>query len=298
MKIQEKILQEFISENALPAAFHGIATDYYLPLAVWVSRVCTGNQHSVIGINGAQGSGKTTLADFLRLVLSTVYGMRCVVLSIDDIYLTRDRRKHLAEQEHPLLKTRGVPGTHDIELGRRLLNSLDSLQEGEVLRIPRFDKLSDDRIPEEDWDEVTGPVDIVLFEGWCVGSVARPSHELEQPLNQLEALQDGGGQWRQYANRQLAGDYADFFSRLNKLIFLQVPDLGSVRRWRQEQEDKLARAALPGRVAEPMKEDEIRQFVEYFERITLGNLCDLPDSADVVVQLNHDHLVDEVIYRD
>jgi D-glycerate 3-kinase len=259
MQLPEKILKEFITRNKLPDAFSAIAMDYYLPLAEWAARACAECPHSVIGINGAPGTGKSTLAGYLRLVLSTSHGMRVVVLSIDDIYLTRNQRQKLGREVHPLLDTRGVPGTHDIELGGRVMDS--------------------------------------LLEGWCIGSAAQHPDELKEPVNELEAIRDEDGQWRDYVNRQLAYEYKDFFARLNKLIFLQVPDLDSVRLWRLEQEEKLLAGAVPGRKPHAMTSDQVRHFVAYFERITRANLVYLPGIADVVVRLNRDHQVQEIIYK-
>ena len=297
MQLPENILKDFITRNGLPDAFHAIAINHYLPLAEWAARACAESPHRLIGINGAQGTGKSTLAEFLRLVLSAAHGMCAVVLSIDDIYLSRKQRQRLGREVHPLLVTRGVPGTHDIELGHRVMDALEALQRGEVLRIPRFDKLIDDRLPEDQWDTITGPVDVLILEGWCVGSAAQHAHELVEPVNELEAVRDEDGQWRKYVNRQLAHEYKDFFARLNKLIFLQAPDLDSVCLWRLEQEEKQLAGAGPGRKPHAMTSDQVRHFVAYFERITLANLVHLPGIADVVVSLNRDHQVQEVIYK-
>ena len=39
------------------------------------------------------------------------------MLSLDDLYLPKAERLRLARDVHPLLATRGVPGTHDVALG-------------------------------------------------------------------------------------------------------------------------------------------------------------------------------------
>ena len=77
----------------------------------------------IIGINGSQGSGKSTLADYLCTMLNERYQLRCVSLSLDDFYLTKLERQQLASQVHPLLETRGVPGTHDIPLALETIAS-------------------------------------------------------------------------------------------------------------------------------------------------------------------------------
>ncbi len=38
-----------------------------------------------------------------------------MLLSIDDYYLSKIERLRISQKVHPLLITRGVPGTHDIK---------------------------------------------------------------------------------------------------------------------------------------------------------------------------------------
>src|SRR4051812_33755031 len=69
----------------------------------------------ILGISGLQGSGKSTLATEL-IDAARRRGWSAVSLSLDDVYLTRAERESLARAVHPLLRTRGVPGTHDLTL--------------------------------------------------------------------------------------------------------------------------------------------------------------------------------------
>ena len=46
----------------------------------------------IIGLAGGQGSGKTTFAQFLKLILENRYNLRTVTVSIDDIYKTKKDR--------------------------------------------------------------------------------------------------------------------------------------------------------------------------------------------------------------
>ena len=77
------------------------------------------NKPLIIGINGAQGSGKSTLADYIKSYMCAE-GHSAVSLSLDDFYLTREERFQLSRDTHPLLATRGVPGTHDTALAINL----------------------------------------------------------------------------------------------------------------------------------------------------------------------------------
>jgi D-glycerate 3-kinase len=154
--------------------------------------------------------------------------------------------------------------------------------------LPRFDKAVDDRADEASWPTISGPVDLVILEGWCVGSVAEPEAALEEPVNQLEADRDADGQWRRYVNERLRTDYADVFAGLDDLVFLQAPGFEAVLRWRIEQERKLAVTA-GANTAGVMNETQVKAFIQYFERISLHNLEAVRSNADIVLELDEYH---------
>ena len=234
----------------------------------------------VVGLCGPQGSGKSTLAALLVERLQA-RGLKVAALSIDDLYLTRAERLDLARDAHPLLATRGVPGTHDVALG---LSTLDALARPGDVALPRFDKAADDRAPRTDWPVFAGPADVVLLEGWCVGARARPPAALAVPVNALERDEDPDGTWRAFANAALAGPYAELFARLDRLVLLLAPDFTVVRAWRGEQEARLReRLADPGRT---MDDPALDRFVAHYERLTRWIAEDLPAVADIVVRLD------------
>jgi D-glycerate 3-kinase len=251
-----------------------------------------------VGINGSQGSGKSTLSKILHLLLSRGFDKRVVVISIDDLYLSRSERLHLAAKVHPLLATRGVPGTHDTQLARQILTRLKQGKR-ENLTIPVFDKARDDRAPASRWQNVSGPVDIILFEGWCVGSAAQPEQELDRAINSLESMDDGNQQWRRYVNQQLAGPYRELFDLIDVLVMLKIPDMKHVFEWRLLQENKLRQslAEQPEAAQRVMTEKELKRFIMHYERITRSSLKEMPDRADVVLQLNAQHQVDTIVLK-
>lgn len=285
-------LETFIQQHRLPAAFESTARDYFAPLGDWLEAQLQayGRPGFILGINGAQGTGKSTLSSFLAAWLRAMHG-RCVAeLSIDDIYLTRAEREQLARDVHPLLLTRGVPGSHDVALGTRTLTSLRSLVAGETLAVPRFDKAQDDRCPRESWPSVAGPVDLIIFEGWCVGSEAQEDSELLSAINVLEENEDADGRWRQYVNHALATTYPALFDLLDALVVIEAPDFEAIIRWRTEQEHKL-RERVATTSSRVQSDDEIVRFVQHYERVTRNNFSTLPDRADVVLTLGGDHQV-------
>lgn len=263
-------------------------------LAQWIAAQKRPGRALVVGINGAQGCGKSTLAARLRDELEQEPGLRTVVLSIDDFYLARAERADLATRVHPLLRTRGVPGTHDVALAQRTLERLRTAREGESVTLPRFVKALDDRAPQSDWPACEGPVDVVLFEGWCVGTPPQADDELASPVNALEADEDADGRWRAWVNQQLVTTYAVLFAQLDRLVLLQAPDFAVVHGWRLQQEADNVAAAAGARAMTPA---ELQRFIAHYERLTRHALRVLPARADVVLQLDAQRRVVAARYR-
>ena len=257
-------------------------------MAGWLRRNSKSGRSFILGINGAQGTGKSTLAAYLALTLDESGQRNVAILSLDDFYLTKAERRKLAQSVHPLLATRGVPGTHDIPMLRECLAQLRTLDPQDTCRLPRFDKAIDDRADEASWPTISGPVDLIILEGWCVGSTAETESGLEMPINALEAERDADGRWRRYVNERLRTDYAGVFAELDALVFLQAPNFEAVLRWRLEQERKLAVTA-GANTAGIMNETEIKAFIRYFERITRNNLEAVRSNADIVLELDEYH---------
>ena len=267
--------------------------DDYIPLAACLAKQADDYRATrIIGINGAQGSGKSTLCKLLQIVLEEGFAKRVTTFSIDDIYLTHAERETLAEKIHPLLKTRGVPGTHDVGLGLQLLTDLRGIEAGESINIPVFDKSIDDRSPEEDFRQVTGPIDLVLFEGWCVGAKPQRDPALALPVNCLERLEDSDQVWRRYVNDQLENDYKRLFREIDFLIMLKIPEISSVMEWRSKQERKLAKASPGGHKI--MGTAALQRFIMHYERLTRAMLTEMPDRADLVFKLNRNQQIDGV----
>lgn len=264
-----------IAAERLPADYAEVVERHWRPLA---DRIASETKRPlIVGINGAQGSGKSTLCRFLQHLLAE-RGLRAVTLSLDDLYLTRAERQALARDKHPLFSTRGVPGTHDVALGHAVL---DDLLAGRPATLPRFDKASDDRAP--DGVRVEPPVDVILFEGWCLGAVPQPAEALVVPVNRLEADEDPHGIWRGEVNRRLGADYAALFGRVDLLVMLKAASFDAVRANRKLQEDKLARAN-PGASA-VMDDAALDRFLMHYERLTRWMLEEMPARVDILMEI-------------
>lgn len=241
----------------------------------------------VLGIHGAQGTGKTTLADSLSRYLPDKKECSVVCVSIDDFYLTRQQRQELAASVHPLLATRGPPGTHDIDLASKTIQDIKALAAGDSTKIPRFDKAIDDRAPESEWPTVSGPVDLVILEGWCIGSEPAEPDSLLEPVNELETNEDKDGAWRRFVNDSLAL-YEPLFDLIDGLLMLRPPNVETIFEWRLKQERELQQSN-PDDSKHIMSEPELRRFIQLFERLTLVSDATVGAKADVIIQLGADH---------
>ncbi len=264
----------------------------YLPLAAWVAKQ-HGDDTFFLGVHGAQGTGKSTLSSILRAMLQEGFNKRVMCLSLDDFYLTHQQRLTLSQTIHPLLQTRGVPGTHDVELMLSVLTQLKQKTKKDI-SIPVFDKSIDDRLPESHWQKIRLPVDIVIFEGWCVGARAEDESVLTTPVNQLEREEDREAHWRRYVNQQLVNHYQRVFDQLDRLLMLQAPSMEKVYDWRLLQEQKLQTRTTVDTNTRIMSDRELKRFIMHYERITRNALEEMPARADIVLRLNDDHLVDSI----
>jgi len=268
---------------------------------------------AVYGIAGLQGTGKSTLAAQM-VALAKRRGLAVVALSIDDFYLGRRERLRLGRDVHPLLTTRGPPGTHDLALACATIDALQGKRKRgqsefcirpvppfagsrqaklhsdpfsfSPVRLPRFDKIGDRRLPPSRWPWVTQRPALIVFEGWFLRVPAEPAAALIEPLNALERVEDRDGIWRGYVNRALVNDYPSLWSRIDRLLFLQGPGFEVVREWRWQQELSL-QGAQPRRRA--MNRAAVERFVLFFERVSRQALRTLPTIADWRIQLDAMH---------
>lgn len=229
----------------------------------------------IIGVAGAQGSGKTSLA------AEAVDAFGAVALSLDDVYLTRAERLALAKTIHPLFATRGPPGTHDLTLLDGVLDALRGATSESAIRLPVFDKLKDDRRLEADWPVTRGRPRAIILEGWCVGALPQPDADLVPPVNALERDEDAQEVWRRAINGRLADDYAVLFARLDRTLYLRPPAFEQVLDWRCEQEATL----LGGPPLPSGRRTKLARFVQHYERLT-RHMMDGGVRADVVIQLD------------
>lgn len=266
--------EAFLLAHRLPKSYIEHAQKWFIPILNRIQTHRDSAKPYIVGINGSQGSGKSTLADFSAQYLTQQFGLSVVTLSIDDFYLSRAERQILAHTVHPLFATRGVPGTHDLNLA---LDVFQKLTTGQPVSIPRFDKANDDLLPQSQWLIQEPPVDIIIFEGWCVGLEPQTTDALIHPVNTLEATEDAKMIWRNSVNSALC-KYTDWFAYINELWWLKAPGFDCVLNWRAEQERKLAKMTTGNAIMDP---HTLLRFIQHYQRLTEHGLHTLQTHSEV-----------------
>jgi D-glycerate 3-kinase len=282
-------IAHFLQRERLPESYRQTIDSALLPLGTAIAQRARLSDHLVVvGLCGAQGSGKSTAAAALCEILERD-DLPAVALSIDDFYLPRAERAALARSVHPLLMTRGVPGTHDVELAQAII---DSLAQEEPTLLPSFDKATDERRPRSQWRSVCGPMRVVILEGWCVGARPQTAAALAQSVNTLERDEDADGRWRGYVNEALIARYSALFDRLSPLVLLAAPSFAVVHGWRSEQEHKLRDklASEGGDTSRVMSDMQIARFISHYQRVTQHILAEMPQRADHLITLDEQRI--------
>ena len=182
-------------------------------------------------IAGSQGSGKSTLSVLIKKFFLKFYSKNVVILSIDDFYLSSFQRKRLARKFNTdLFETRGVPGTHNLKLLYKVTNNL--MKKEFPVYVPVFDKITDNK---KNYKRKISKVDLLILEGWCVGSKPIDIKYLKMNINDLEKKNDSNLIWRTAYNSALI-DYQIIFKKFDYYIFIKFPNWEFVIDWKYKQE--------------------------------------------------------------
>ena len=262
---------------------------FYMPLSEKIFKLRKlKNRPLILGLSGGQGSGKSTISQILKIILTSKFNLNVTCLSIDDFYKTAIERKKMSKLVHPLFLTRGVPGTHDCKM---LLDKIDKLlkKKFKSTRIPKFDKSTDDRLKVKYWQKIDKKPDIIIFEGWCVGAEPQHFKELKTPINLLEKIEDTKLTWRKKVNNELKTSYKRIYNLIDKKIYLKVPSFKYVLKWRLLQEKKLKKKIK----RQFMNKKEIKRFVMFYERIT-KNMSKNYKKNDFIITIDKKHKIKSV----
>ena len=286
--------KEKINKQSISAQIK-ILKNIYIPIAFWINTKYKKKRKTLLlGLSASQGSGKTTVAAILKIILKYFFKRKVCIISIDDFYKTLNERNKMAKEKHRLLKTRGVPGTHDINLIRNFFISLKK-KKFEKTKLPKFDKSIDDRLNKNYWHKINKKPEIVILEGWCVGAKAESNFTLKKPVNVLEKNEDKYLVWRKFVNEKLKKEYKKVFVMLDYYIFMKAPNFNVVFKWRLLQESKLKKKLKFRKKI--MSSSDIKRFIMFYQRITLQMLKDLSTSAAVVMLLKKNHEIKKVLFR-
>ncbi len=267
----------------------------YIPIAFWIEKKYKRKRKTLLlGLSASQGSGKTTVATILSIILKIFFKRKVCVISIDDFYKTLNDRKKMAKNKHPLFETRGVPGTHDIDLLKNFFISAKQENFKSTI-LPKFNKSNDDRFKKKYWHIIKKKPEIILLEGWCVGAKAEAFSSLKKPINNLEKYEDKFLIWRKFVNKKLKKEYKKVFSMIDYYIFMKVPNFKMVFKWRLLQEKKLKKnSRYKNKI---MSYNNIKRFIMFYQRITLQMVEDLSKSASIVLFLKKNREIKKVLYR-
>ena len=269
---------------------------FLIPVSLWISKRVNKRKPLIIGLAGGQGSGKTTISSILTLILKRFFKLNVCKVSIDDFYKTREDRRLLSKTKHDLLMTRGVPGTHDINLLLSFFKNIKS-KNFKTLQIPTFNKAIDDRCSKSLWQKIKIKPDVVIFEGWCVGARAQTVSQLKKPINLLEKIYDQDVKWRSYVNKQLKTKYKSLFKQLDELIYLKAKNFNLLRKWRLKQEKKLWFQKKNKNNLKIMSSSDIIDFMQTYQRITQQMFNDTIRSSSIIMNLNSNHQIEKVKFK-
>ena len=264
----------------------GKLNKFYLPLSEWIYSIYSKDfKTKLIGLSGGQGAGKSTITGILKLILKKKYGLNLCIFSIDDFYKKRRDRLKMSKKIHPLFSTRGVPGTHDVRLLNQIIKKLTKKKFRTVL-IPKFDKSKDDRLNKSKWQKIKVKPDIIIFEGWCVGTTHQNNIELKKPLNFIEKKYDKNSKWRKMVNNFIKKRYKNLFNKMDKLVYLKVPNFNYIIEWRWLQEQKMK---LTSKNKQIMSKTQVKEFIMYYERLTKHMIKNYSKISDLTIFLDKNH---------
>ncbi len=289
IKAQETSKNKFKNKKKMIMSF-------LIPISFWIVKKVQKKKPYIVGLAGGQGTGKTTISLIISIILKKYFKLNVFTISIDDFYKTRKERLILSQKLHPLLITRGVPGTHDVNI---MLDFFKKVKKRKFrsLTVPKFNKVIDDRCIKKLWHSIKKRPDVIIFEGWCVGAKAEKNITLIKPVNSLEKLNDKKLTWRKFVNIQLQSKYKKLFNQLHCLLYLKSKNFSLLEQWRIIQEKKLRSKNKKSNNHKIMNNKEVIKFMQTYQRVTQNMLKKVPNYASIILYLNSNHQIKSVVYN-
>ena len=195
-----------------------------------------------------------------------------------------------------MLLTRGVPGTHDINMMLNFFKK-SKIKKFKRLKLPTFNKAIDDRFGKKYWYDLKKKPDVIIFEGWCVGAKSETNNTLRKTINLMEKTKDQNHIWRKYVNDQLKTKYKKLYSQLNCLIYLKAKNFSLLQKWRLKQERKLWIKSKKNSNTKIMSKADVLSFMQTYQRVTQNMFRYMPKYASIIINLNSDHQIKSAVYK-
>jgi D-glycerate 3-kinase len=289
IKSQETKKEKFKNKERMLKSF-------LVPICFWIANKTKNKKPFFVGLAGGQGTGKTTTSSIIKIILEKYFKLNVFKISIDDFYKTRKERILLSKKIHPMLLTRGVPGTHDINMMLDFFKKAKT-KKFKSFQLPNFNKAIDDRFAKKYWYNIKKKPDVIIFEGWCVGAKHEKKSSLNKAINSMERIKDPKKVWRKYVNHQLKQKYKDLYSQLNCLIYLKAKNFSLLQKWRLKQENKLWLKSKKTSKHKIMNKDDVISFMQTYQRITENMFKKMTNYASILVNLGSDHQINSVKYK-
>ena len=274
----------------------GMIKNFLIPICFWITKKADNKKPYFVGLAGGQGTGKTTTSSIIKIILEKYFKLKVFKISIDDFYKTRKERISLSKKVHPMLLTRGVPGTHDINMMLDFFKKSKSKKFNQI-KLPSFNKAIDDRFPKNKWNKIIQRPDVIIFEGWCVGAKAEPNKTLKKSINSMEKVKDQKLIWRKYVNQQLKTKYKKLYSQLNCMIYLKAKNFSILQKWRLKQEYKLGLTAKKKFSHKIMSKEDVLNFMQTYQRITQNMFKKTTKYASIIINLSSNHQIKSAVYK-
>jgi D-glycerate 3-kinase len=269
---------------------------FLIPLCFWISKKADKKSPYFVGLAGGQGTGKTTISSLIKIILIKYFKLKVFRISIDDFYKTRKERVTMSKRIHPMFLTRGVPGTHDIDMMLSFFKKIKS-KKFKRLKLPTFNKVIDDRFSKKHWYDLKNKPDVIIFEGWCVGAKSEKNNTLKKTINSMESIKDHKQIWRKFVNWQLKSKYKNLYSQLNCLIYLKAKNFSLLQKWRLKQERKLLVKSKKNLKSKIMNTEDVLDFMQTYQRITQNMFKNMPKYASIILNLNSNHQIKSAVYK-
>ena len=122
--------------------------------------------------------------------------------------------------------------------------------------------------------------DLIILEGWCVGSKPIEPMYLKKNMNNLEKINDPNMIWRTAYNQALV-EYQKLFNKFNHYIFIKLPSWQYVINWKYKQE-----LGLRSLRSDNNLKKKLYLFIQYYEKLSRWMSLTCPNFCNILITLD------------